>query len=30
VNGKKQPFDVFTRFKQKFINSPDKVYQFNN
>ena len=30
VNGKKQPFDVYTRFKNKFINSPDKVYQFNN
>ena len=30
VNGKKQPFDIFTRFKNKFIISPDKVYQFNN
>jgi len=30
VNGKRQPFDTFTRFKNKFITSPDKVYQFNN
>ncbi|HZY36116.1 MAG TPA: hypothetical protein VFE53_05680 [Mucilaginibacter sp.] len=30
VNGKKQAFDVYTRFKRKFITSPDKVYQFNN
>ena len=30
VNGKKQSFDVYTRFKHKFITSPDKVYQFNN
>ena len=30
VNDKKQPFDVYTRFKKRFITSADKVYQFNN
>ena len=30
VNGKKQPFNIYTRFKNKFITVADKVYQFNN
>ena len=30
VNDKKQPFDVYTMFKKRFITSADKVYQFNN
>ena len=30
VNGKKQPFNIYTQFKNKFITSADKVYRFNN
>jgi len=30
VNGKQQPFTIYTRFKNKFITSGDRVYQFNN
>jgi len=30
VNGKQQPFTIYTRFKNKFITSIDKIYQFNN
>jgi len=30
VNGKQQPFTIYTRFKNKFLTSGDRVYQFNN